>query len=176
MQSFNAAMLPGLLLLAFPVLVIVAALRDMVSYTIPNWISLALLAAFPVAALACGLPLLAVGAHLGVGGVVLIVGMGLFALGWMGGGDVKLLAAAALWMGPPSVLHLILYTALAGGALSVVLVMVRSSTLRPLLILGPAWLNRLTTQGESVPYGLAIAIGALAAFSASPLVTLILAR
>ena len=50
-----------LLLLIFPILVIVAALRDATSYTIPNWISLALILAFPIAALALGLPLSTIG-------------------------------------------------------------------------------------------------------------------
>ena len=55
-----------LLLLIFPVLVIAAALRDVTSYTIPNWISLALVAAFPVTALALGLPLNVIGLNLSV--------------------------------------------------------------------------------------------------------------
>ena len=90
-----------LLLLIFPVLVITAALRDVTSYTIPNWISLALVAAFPVTALALGLPLNVIGLNLGVGATALAAGMGMFALGWIGGGDAKLLAAAALWIGWP---------------------------------------------------------------------------
>lgn len=165
---------PILLLLAFPALVIVAALRDAVSFTIPNWISLALLAVFPAAALASGLPLAGMGAHFAVAAGALVFGMGLFALGWMGGGDAKLMAAAALWLGWPSVAGMIFYTAVAGGALSVALVMIRSEKVRPLVLMGPAWIVRLGTPRESVPYGLAIAVGAMTAFATSPLVTLVL--
>jgi prepilin peptidase CpaA len=138
-------LLPTVLLFAFPALVIIAALQDAVTYTIPNWISLALLAVFPAAALASGLPLSAMGAHFAVATGALVLGMGLFALGWMGGGDAKLMAAAALWLGWPSVAGMILYTAIAGGGLSIALVMIRSSRARALMLLGPSWLVRLST-------------------------------
>jgi prepilin peptidase CpaA len=155
--------------LAFPVLVVVAALRDATSYTIPNWISLALLAAFPAAALAQGLPLPLLGLHAAVGLTALLAGMTLFALNWVGGGDAKLFAAAALWLGWPAVAPFLLATCLAGGILALLLLSLRSVWVRPLVIGGPAWLVRLAEPGESVPYGLAICAGALAAFPASPL-------
>ena len=95
--------LQTLLLLIFPVLVITAALRDVTSYTIPNWISLALAAGFPLAALALGLPLSVIGVNLAVGAAALVAGMVMFSLGWIGGGDAKLFAAAGLWLGWPAV-------------------------------------------------------------------------
>jgi len=159
------------LLLIFPVLVIAAALRDATSYTIPNWLSLALIAAFPVAALALGLPLPTIGLNLGVGAAALVLGMGMFALGWIGGGDAKLFAAAALWLGwAPSITYLAV-TGLAGGALAVGLLGLRSTHVRPFMPSGPAWFARLIEPGENVPYGVAIAVGALAAFPASALMT-----
>src|SRR5438874_1466626 len=103
------------LVAVFPVLVITAALRDVTSYTIPNWISLALVAGFAPAALAIGLPLSAIGLHLGIGGLGLIVGVAMFALRWIGGGDAKLFAAAALWLGWPAVGGYAALTGLAGG-------------------------------------------------------------
>lgn len=159
-----------LLLLIFPILVIAAALRDATSYTIPNWISLALVAAFPVAALALGLPLTVIGLNFGVGAVALAVGMGMFALGWIGGGDAKLLAAAALWLGWPAALSYLAVTGMAGGALAVGLLGLRSAYVRPFVPAGPAWFARLAQPGENVPYGVAIALGALMAFPASALV------
>jgi prepilin peptidase CpaA len=152
----------------FPALVIVAALRDVTSYTIPNWISLGLLAAFAPAALAMGLPAGAVGLHLGVGVIGLIAGMAMFALGWIGGGDAKLFAAAALWLGWPAAGTYAAMTGLAGGALALSLLALRSGYLRPYVVTGPAWFSRLAEPGENVPYGAAIAAGALAAFPASP--------
>jgi len=159
------------LLLIFPVLVIGAALRDATSYTIPNWISLALVAAFPVAALALGLPLAAIGVSLAVGAVALVLGMIMFALRWIGGGDAKLFAAAALWLGLAPVGIYLAVTGVAGGALAVGLLGLRSTHVRPWLPARPAWLARLVEPGENVPYGVAICIGALAAFPASALMT-----
>ncbi|THD60469.1 prepilin peptidase [Phenylobacterium sp.] len=156
-------------LLAFPVLVIWAAVRDATSYTIPNWIPLALAGAFPVAAVALGLPLPAAGLDLAVGAAALIAGMVLFALRWIGGGDAKLLAAAALWLGLGPSLTFLLVTAIAGGALTGGLLALRSATLRPFVPQGPGWFARLASPGEGVPYGVAIALGALAAFPDSAL-------
>lgn len=158
-------------LLVFPVLVIGAALRDATSYTIPNWISLALVAAFPLAALVLGLPLAMIGVSLAVGAAALVIGMGMFALGWIGGGDAKLFAAAALWLGLAPAATYLAVTGIAGGALAVGLLGLRSTHVRPWLPSRPAWLARLVQPGENVPYGVAIAIGALAAFPASALMT-----
>ena len=159
-----------LTLLVFPALMIAGAVKDVTSYTIPNWISLALIGAFPVAALASGLPLGAIGLSVALGAGALVAGMAMFALRWIGGGDAKLFAAAALWMGGSGALNYLLYTTLAGGALAILLVALRSAWVRTLMPAGPAWLLRVTQPGESVPYGLAIAAGALAAFPTSALV------
>ena len=158
------------LLTVFPALTIVAALRDATSYTIPNWISGALIAGFPAAALALGLPLPALGAHAIVGVIALVAGMAMFALGWIGGGDAKLFAVAGLWLGWPAGANFILVTAVAGGGLAVALLGLRSIWMRPYVPDGPAWFGRLATPGENVPYGVAIAVGALAAFPASDLI------
>lgn len=161
-------MLAALTALVFPALVITAALRDAVSYTIPNWISLALIAAFPAAALALGMPLATFGLCLAIGAAALVAGMAMFALGWIGGGDAKLFGAAALWLGFPGALTYVAATGLAGGGLALSLLALRSIWLRRYAAAGPAWLARLAEPGEDVPYGMAIALGALAAFPASP--------
>ncbi|WP_397400350.1 prepilin peptidase [Phenylobacterium sp.] len=155
------AALPALVFLG---LVLTAAVEDALSFTIPNWISLALLAAFPLAALTVGMPLASAAMNLGVGAAALAAGMGMFALRWVGGGDAKLLAAVCLWLGLPALGLFLLATALAGGALAILLLTLRSDQLRPLILLGPRWISRLADPGESVPYGVAIAIGALVAF------------
>ena len=129
----------------FPALVIVAALKDATSFTIPNWISLALVAAFAPVALACGVALSTIGLAFGVGAVAL-------------------LAASALWLGWPAVLPFIVITALCGGALALALLGLRSMWLRPLTVRGPAWVERLATPGAAAPYGVAICAGALATF------------
>ena len=157
------------LLLIFPVLVIVAALRDVTSFTIPNWISLALIVAFFPAAFILGLGWPQIGLHAGAGALALVAGMAMFALRWIGGGDAKLFAAAALWLGAPAALSYLVMTGLAGGALALALISLRSPILRPYVLSGPAWFGRLADPDEAVPYGVAIAAGALATFADSPL-------
>ncbi len=157
-----------ILLSVFPVLVIVAALKDVTTMTIPNWLCGALALAFFPAALASGLPLSTAGVHLGVGFAALLVGMGMFAARWLGGGDAKLLAAAALWLGWPDTGTFLVVTALAGGVLTMTLISARK--LAPMLpTRGPGWSARLLEPKGDIPYGVAIAAGALFAFSQSRL-------
>ena len=173
----------SLALVVFAGLVIVAALKDLASFTIPNWISAALAVAFAPAAFAAGVPLGAIGLSFAVALTVLVLAAGMFALGWVGGGDAKLMTAATLWLGHDGSSHDIvralvmtglapfaLYTGLAGGALALALLGLRSAWLRPWADGGPGWARRLATPGEGTPYGVAIAVGALAAFAAHPLV------
>ena len=158
-----------LLLSVFPAMVIVGGLKDITSYTIPNWISLVLIGGFGLAAAMLGVPWQTVLICLGVGVGALFLAMGMFAMGWIGGGDAKLFAAVALWQGWPASMIFILATGLAGGVLALSLLALRSVWLRPLAVRGPDWIGRLAKPGADAPYGVAIAIGALAAFPESPL-------
>lgn len=160
---------PTVAVLVLPALAILAALSDATTYTIPNRLTAALALAFVPAALVVGLGLPTLGLCLLIGGAALVVGVGMFALGWIGGGDAKLLAGCALWLGAPGLLPFLTWTALAGGALALILLLIRR---QPILagLPGPAWAMRLIRPGENVPYGVAIAIGALAAFPTSALV------
>ena len=166
------AYLQSALLAVFPALVLVAALKDVTSYTIPNWISAVLIAAFFVVALAVGAPANLVGMHAAVGVISLLAAIGMFAAGWIGGGDAKLFAAAGLWLGLPAVWPYVLITAVAGGGLAVLLLNMRSPQFQPIAQRGPQWFSRLARPGENVPYGVAIAIGALTAFPSSDLMKL----
>ena len=165
-------LIAAFLLLAFPAAVIAAAITDATSYIIPNRLSAALAVAFLPAALAAGLPLhtFAVCAALGV--AALAAGIGLFALRVMGGGDAKLMAACLLWLGPAAITPFLLWTAVAGGGLAVSLLLARRLP-APVTATGPRWVGRLLQPGGDVPYGVAIAVGALAAFPLSPLAQLV---
>lgn len=160
-----------ILLMAFPVAVIVAGLSDVVSFKIPNSISISLGGAFFLAAVVAGIPLSAVGFQVAIGMIALLLGIGMFAAGWIGGGDAKLFAAAALWLGWPALSTFLLVTALAGGGLAVLLINLRRDTVRPFVLGGGQWVERLAQPGGAAPYGVAIAIGALAAFPESSLAT-----
>lgn len=162
------ALLAAALAICFLALVLSAAFSDAITFTIPNWIPLALLALFPVAGLAAGVPLPTLGLHFAVGFGALVIGVGMFAMGWMGGGDAKLIAAAALWLGPAALLNFVLVTAVTGGGLAMLLLMLRSPAFRPVVVLGPQWVNRLADSDRGIPYGVAITAGTLAAFSISP--------
>jgi prepilin peptidase CpaA len=159
-----------LLLSLFPAAVILAALKDATSFTIPNWISGLLVAAFVPAALALHLSPAAMGLNAAAAFAALIVGMGMFAAGWCGGGDAKLMAAAVLWLGWQGLPSFLAMTGLAGGAVAVGLVTARKHELVGFVPGAPSWLGRLLTPGEDLPYGLAIAAGALAAFPSSALI------
>ena len=150
----------------FPAVVLWAALCDATTYTIPNRISVILALAFLPAALALGFTPAAIGVCLLIGLCALCAGVAMFALGWIGGGDAKLFAASALWLGLPALGPFLAWTAVAGGALAVALLLARKSPLSA-LVRGPAWVGRLLEPKGDVPYGVANALGALAAVAAS---------
>jgi prepilin peptidase CpaA len=147
-------------LVLVPGAVAFAAAMDLFTLTIPNRISAAMvLAFFPVAALA-GLGWWEIADHLGAGVLVLGIGILLFAGGWFGGGDAKLLAAIALWIGFDHLFPYLIYVALAGGTLAMAFESIRSVPL-PKLLLGEQWAHRLHRPDSGIPYGIALAAGAL---------------
>ena len=152
-----------------PILAITAGLKDLTSYTIPNRISLALIAAFAAFAAVAGLPLPVLGVHVLAGVVALLAGMALFALGWAGGGDAKLLAALCLWFGWPDGQAFLFDALLAGGGLSLLLLAARGRLAQLVMPAPSGWLGRLVTPGEPAPYGVALALGALFALPDSGL-------
>ena len=162
-----------LLLAPLPVLVTVAALTDLTRMKIPNWISAALILAFFPAAFAIGLSPLEVGMNFGVAVLVLIAGMALFALRVIGGGDAKVMAAASLWLGAGALLPFLIWTAILGGALSLLLILGRS-WVSPHMAGAPAWVSTLFQPRGDIPYGVAICGGALMAYPSSALVALAL--
>ena len=150
----------------FPFLLIFGAISDLARYIIPNRCYLGLIGAFFIAFLASGLGWANLGEHALVALAALAAGFALFAAGVWGAADGKFLPAALLWLGPSAWLHGLIYTALLGGLLSL-LVMLVHRTLKnwPILALGSPSLRRLSnTQKPHAPYGAAIALGALLAF------------
>src|SRR6201990_2602895 len=147
-------------LLVFPALMAFAATSDLFTMTISNRVSILLAAAFLVLAVASGMSPYDMMSHLGAGALVLVVAFGCFAMGWVGGGDAKVAAAAALWFGFGHLLNYLLYASLFGGALTLLLLQFRQWPL-PYLFAGQAWLLRLHAKERGIPYGIALAIGAL---------------
>jgi prepilin peptidase CpaA len=147
-------------LLLFPALMAFAAASDLFTMTISNKVSLALAAGFLALALASGMGPYDILSHLGAGATVLLVAFACFAMGWVGGGDAKVAAAAALWFGFGHLLNYLVYASIFGGALTLLLLQFRQWPL-PYPFAGQAWLLKLHAKESGIPYGIALAIGAL---------------
>jgi prepilin peptidase CpaA len=133
---------------------------DLFTMTIPNRISAAMVLMFLPFALVAGLGPWEILTHIGAGLIVLLIGVLLFIPGWFGGGDAKLMAASALWIGLDHLFPYAFFVALAGGAIAFAFSSVRSVPL-PAPLLGQPWALRLHRREAGVPYGLALAAGAL---------------
>jgi len=147
-------------LLMFPALMAFAAASDLFSMTISNRVSLGLVAGFLLLAVLSGMEPTAILSHVGAGAVVLLIAFLCFAMGWIGGGDAKIAAAAALWFGFGHLMNYLLYASLFGGALTLLLIQFRQWPL-PYPLATQAWLLRLHAKESGIPYGIALAIGAL---------------
>ncbi len=144
----------------FPAVMAAAAVSDLISMTISNRISLLLLAGFPLMAYAAGLPLETIGWHLLAGLAMLAIGFFFFAMGWIGGGDAKLMAATAVWLGWSHLLDYALLASFLGGGLTLAIVFARRYAL-PLRLNQIDWIARLHDKNNGVPYGIALAAAAL---------------
>jgi len=137
-----------LALLGFAVILVSAALSDIRTYTIPNRLTAAIAVLYPVYVLSSAARVDWL-MSIVIAAVVLLVCAGLFAGGVMGGGDAKILAAGALWAGPELALSFIIFTALAGGIVSMAIIL----RARYGWVIGLAEPDTQLT----VPYGVAIA-------------------
>jgi len=153
-------MVDAIRLMVFPALMAFAASSDFLTMTIPNKVSLLLVAGFLALALLTGMSMSAVCWHLGAGALVLSVAFVFFAFGWIGGGDAKLAAAIALWFGFDQLVSYLICASLIGGALTLIVVGARLMPL-PGFLQGRGWAERLYAKTDRIPYGIALAIGAL---------------
>jgi prepilin peptidase CpaA len=145
---FNGAF-TQILLAGLAAILVIAAAIDVRTFTISNRLNLAVALLAPLYWLSVALPLWPdVGLQLATGAAVFIVFAGAFYAGMMGGGDVKLAAALALWFSPQSTIKFLVLTSLAGGVLTLGVL---------------AWHRVKRREGRpEVPYGVAIAFGGLA--------------
>jgi prepilin peptidase CpaA len=157
-----------LILLLFPALMAYAASSDLVSMTISNRVSLTLVAGFFAVALALAMPWAQIGMHAGSGALVLVITFGMFAAGWIGGGDAKLAAATALWLGWDALLEYAVAASIYGGVLTLALLQFRAYPL-PRFAAGVTWLEHLHHPKTGIPYGIALAAAGLSVYPASPL-------
>ncbi len=144
----------------FPAVMAFAALSDLFTMTIANRVSLMLVGGFALLAALTGMTGTDLLAHAEAAAAVLAVVFIFFACGWIGGGDAKLAAATALWLGFAHLADYLLYASLLGGALTVLLIQFRALPL-PRLFVGREWAERLHRRDSGVPYGIALAAAAL---------------
>jgi prepilin peptidase CpaA len=149
-----------LVIVALPLVLAAAAGWDVASFTIPNFLTLALLAIFAVFAVAAGLSPAVIGWHLLAGLLGFSIGFTLFALGYVGGGDAKLFAAVVLWLGFRDMLPYALLASLFGGLLALGLMLLRRCPL-PAFLMRQNWIVKLHDARSGIPYGVALAAGAL---------------
>ena len=151
---------PQWLALVFAILMLAAAAEDAVRLRISNITVLLVLIGAIVAAFVAG-PEVRLWQNLVVFLALLAVGTPMFAAGKLGGGDVKLLAAVGLWFDFRGAVGMLIAVALAGGLLALLVLVVRSigwsdEMRRRVVLLRP---------GGGIPYGVAIAAGALIAMA-----------
>jgi prepilin peptidase CpaA len=143
--NLNVALLAALVLL-----LVSAGIEDARTREIANWKNAAILALAPLWWWSNGLSLLPdVAIQLAVGGVVFALFCGAFYFNWMGGGDVKMIGALALWLPFQALAWMLIVMSLLGGALTVLLVIER--------------LVRRKDGNIEIPYGVAIALAGLIA-------------
>jgi len=138
--------MPWALLAVLAVLLGKAAVSDFKARLISNRLNLTIAVLAPLYWWSVGLPIWSVGVQLGLAAGVFAAFAALFYLGGMGGGDVKLAAALALWFAPRELLQLILLMSVVGAPITLA-----------------AWADhrRSAAAGRvKVPYGIAIAVGA----------------
>ncbi|WP_256748914.1 prepilin peptidase [Mesorhizobium sp. Mes31] len=162
-------MLEALIFVVFPFCMLFAAISDMLSMTIANRVSVLLVVVFALVAPLTDMGWAAYGGHFAAGALVLAVTFGLFAMGGMGGGDAKLLAATAVWMGLN--VHLVEYLVVStfiGGLLTLAVLLYRKSPLSTVTGRNP-FLRHFADETTGVPYGIALGLGGLITYPDSPL-------
>ncbi|EJT03164.1 prepilin peptidase [Rhizobium sp. CCGE 510] len=150
-----------------PLCLSMAAFSDLFTMTIPNRVSLILIASFCILAPLSGLGWEMIGMHLAGAAIVFSACFALFAFNVMGGGDAKLLSATALWFGlNQSLAFLMVDVAMIGGLITLLILLVRAQA-NTILAIGLPVPNSVLLA-KKIPYGIAIAIGGFMAFPSSP--------
>jgi prepilin peptidase CpaA len=169
-------MLEALIFVVFPFCMLFAAISDMLSMTIANRVPVLLVVVFALVAPLTGMEWAAYGWHFAAGAIVLAVTFGLFAMGGMGGGDAKLLAATAVWMGLSiNLVEYLVVSTFIGGLLTVAILIYRKSPLAVVTGSNP-FLRHFADEKTGIPYGIALGLGGLMTYPDSPLVVWALAQ
>ena len=138
-------------IVALASLLLSAGIQDIRTREIANWKSGAIVALAPLWWIAHGLsPYPDIAIQIALAAAVLAIFFGAFAMGWMGGGDVKLIAALALWLPAGNFLTMLMVMSIAGGVVTLAMIVEGKM--------------RRATSAIEVPYGVAIVFAALLSF------------
>ena len=132
---------------------------DLTQQRIPNRIVLLLLAAFLPLAAVSGFSFQTIAFAIGSAILIFVAGFGCFYAGWLGGGDVKLAAVCALWLGPGTVIHFVLWTAILGSIVTLSILALRR---KRALETGQEY-----RRDRFLPYGPGMALAAIILFPQS---------
>jgi prepilin peptidase CpaA len=158
-------------LFLFPALMAFAASSDLFTMTISNRVTLILVGGFFALAFWSGMSPSDALWHVGAAIAVLAVGFLFFARGWIGGGDAKLAAGTALWLGFDHLMAYLLYASIFGGLLTLAIIRFRLMPL-PKALADKEWVKRLHQIDGGVPYGIALAAAALMIYPDTALMAL----
>src|SRR4051812_38440255 len=163
-------MLEALIFVVFPFCMVFAAVSDVLSMTIANRVSVVLVVTFAIIAPLTGMDWATYGWHFAACFLVLAVTFVMFAIGGMGGGDAKLMAATALWMGLNlNLLGYLVTSSFVGGVLTVAILSYRKSPFAEMTG-SNMFLRHFANSQVGVPYAVALGLGGLISYPDSPLV------
>ncbi len=148
------------LLSAYPLTLAWAMVSDARHLMIPNWTCIIIAAAYLPAALLGSVDISVIALHYGVGAGLFLAGLYPFSRGLIGGGDLKLLAAAGIWTGWNDLWSYLVLVALLGGALAVVVLIARRLQKKLPILDKVEWLKGGDGPVKPIPYGIAIGLGA----------------
>ena len=155
----------------FPAMMAFAASSDLLTMTIANRVSLILIGGFVLLAGLGGMSGTELLSHVGASAAVLAAAFVCFAFGWIGGGDAKLTATSALWLGFGHLFDYLIFASVLGGGLTLLIVQFRALPL-PQILAGQDWVDRLHRPDGGVPYGIALAAAALIVYPQTEWMTL----
>jgi prepilin peptidase CpaA len=155
----------------FPAMMAFAASSDLLTMTIANRVSLILIGGFILLAALGGMSGAELLSHVGAAAAVLATSFVCFAFRWIGGGDAKLAATSALWLGFGHLFDYLIFASILGGGLTLLIVQFRTLPL-PQILAEQEWVDRLHRPDGGVPYGIALAAAALIVYPQTEWMTL----
>jgi prepilin peptidase CpaA len=150
-------------LAVFAALMVRALVGDVGTFRIRNKHNLAIAGCFLLFAVPMGMGWVDIISHVKIAAITFAVTMSMFLIGIFGGGDAKFTGAIALWLGPSAMIPFIFYTAVSGGVVVFILLVARKLARHFGLPRSPKWARRILRKSRSVPYGVALGLGALIA-------------